>query len=149
MKKRKMHIAICMLASVILSHADGPHTEGGLQIIRCDVNHTQNVLDVTFTADLDSLQVGTDDEWEIQPLIVTSADTFALPAKQQILANITETSGPDHRDVLICQIDGGATYCKLLDDFYLPLRRVVCETRYTIVPSTAHQGKKILVTYPD
>lgn len=363
MKKRKMHIAICMLASVILSHAGGQHTEGGLQIIRCDINHTQNGLDVTFTADLDSLQVGMEDEWEIQPLIVTSADTFALPplvvagkirdkvnrrkallegdsyipaeyyrvipqdlddvsvityrqkapfqdwmyggrvvlrqavsgchackrsmadvplcyiprppkvsfmvpkpefkereeeiimhlnflsgrsdvlaeyknnkeelaqihtaiekilndstlrleaiqlcgfaspegdydyntrlssdrtqavkeyilkrypiapqmidagsesedweglreliavselpAKQQILAIITETSDPDHRDVLIRQIDGGATYRKLLDDFYPPLRRVVCETRYTIAPFTADQGKRILVTYPD
>lgn len=363
MENRKMHIAICMLASVMLSHAAGQHTEGGLQIIRCNVNHTQDLLDVTFSADLDSLQVGAEEEWEIQPLIVTSADTFALPplvvagkirdkvnrrkallegdaympadyyrvaplnpeevsvityrqkapfrdwmyggrvilkqtvsgchacrrsvadaplcyiprqpkvsfivpkpefkereeeivmhldflsgrsdilpeyknnreelaqihtavekivndstlrldaiqlcgfaspegnyeyntrlssdrtqavkeyilkrypiapqmidagsesedweglrelvavselpAKQQILTIITETSDPDQRDVLIRQIDGGATYRKLLDDFYPPLRRVECETCYTIAPFTADQGKKILVTYPD
>lgn len=363
MKKIKMHITICMLASVMLSHAAGQHTEGGLQIIRCNVNHTGDLLDVTFTAGLDSLQVGTEEEWEIQPLIVASTDTFALPplvvagktrdkvnrrkallegeaympaeyyrvspldaedtsvityrqkvpfrdwmyggrlllkqtvsgchackramgdaplcyiprqpkvsfivpkpefkereeeiimhlnflsgrsdilpeyknnkeelaqihtaiekilndstlrldaiqlcgfaspegnyeyntrlssdrtqavkdyvlkrypirpqmidagsesedweglrelvavselpAKQQILTIITGTSDPDERDVLIRQIDGGATYRQLLDDFYPPLRRVVCETRYTIAPFTADQGKKIAVIYPD
>lgn len=363
MKKRKMHIAICMLASGVLSYAAGQQTEGGLQIIRCNVNHTQDVLDVTFTADLDSLQVGTEDKWEIQPLIVSSADTFALPplvvagktrdkvnqrkallagdaympaeyyrvvpldpgevsvityrqkapfrdwmyggrvvlkqtvsgccacqrsmgdtplcyiprqpkvsfivpkpefkereeeiimhlnflsgrseilpeyknnkeelaqihtaiekilndttlrleaiqlcgfaspegkyeynsrlssdrtqavkeyivkrypidremidagsesedweglrelvtvsdlpAKAQVLSIIAETSDPDQRDVLIRKIDGGATYRTLLDDFYPPLRRVECETRYTIAPFTADQGKMMAVIYPD
>lgn len=363
MKKRKIHIAICMVASGMLSYAAGQQTEGGLQIIRCNVNHTQDLLEVTFTADLDSLQVGSEDEWEIQPLIVSSTDTLALPplvlagktrdkvnqrkallaedayspaeyyqvfpvdseevpvityrqkapfrewmyggqvllkqrvsgcrtcqrsvgdmplcyiprqpkvsfivpepefkereeeiimhlnflsgrseilpeyknnkeeleqihtaigkilndttlrlqaiqlcgfaspegnyeyntrlsadrtqavkeyilkrypidrqmidagsesedweglrelvtvsdlpARSQILTIIAETSDPDRRDVLIRQIDGGATYRTLLDDFYPPLRRVKCETRYTIAPFTAEQGKKMAVIYPD
>ena len=72
-----------------------------------------------------------------------------LPFKIQLLAVIDSISDPDARDNYIRELDNGATYAYLLDNFYPALRRVVCDACYVVQPFTTEQAKQRLSAHPE
>lgn len=78
-----------------------------------------------------------------------SISNGTLPYRAQILSIIDSIPEPDARDNYIRQLDGGVTYANMMQNFYPPLRRVVCDACYMVKPFTTAQAKQRLATHPE
>lgn len=72
-----------------------------------------------------------------------------LANRTQLLYIIDSIPNPDTRDSYIRKLDNGITYNDLLQNYYPPLRRVVCDARYVVKPFTTEQAKQRLSTHPE
>lgn len=80
MKKNKLSILACMWGIALFPVQADNDREKEVKILDCRVTSSGDTLTVSFTADLNGLEVGSQEEWEIQPLAVSGSDTCRLPA---------------------------------------------------------------------
>lgn len=86
------------------------------------------------------------EDWDSLRRWVAASD---LPARAQILAVIDRTSDPDARDARIRNIDGGATYRKLLEEVYPQLRRVDYRIAYTVPAYSTGEAETVIAEHPE
>lgn len=81
--------------------------------------------------------------------VIQWADTTDLRYRSQVVDIITHISNPDERDRRIRQLDGSATYHRLLQEAYPYLRRVEYVVNYKVQPLTIGQCEAIYNTHPE
>lgn len=80
--------------------------------------------------------------------VIEWADSSDLRYRNRVLDIITHTADPDARDKQIRQLDGNATYRRLLQESYPYLRKVEYVVNYKVQPLTVGESEQIYKTYP-
>lgn len=80
MKKNKLSILVGIGALAVFPLRAEKYPEKEVKIFDCRVSSAGDTLTVSFTADLNGLEIGPQEQWEIQPLAVAGSDTCRLPA---------------------------------------------------------------------
>lgn len=83
------------------------------------------------------------EDWEGLQRAVEASE---LSTKAAVLNIIRTEPNPDARDAKIRAIDGGATYTRLLKDFYPGLRRSLCTVDFTVRKFTVDEARDMLRT---
>ncbi len=68
--------------------------------------------------------------------------------KDQVLYIIRNTPSAEERKNKIKAIDGAVTWNRLINEFFPPLRRVVCQMNYTVRGFSVEEGKEVFKTRP-
>jgi outer membrane protein OmpA-like peptidoglycan-associated protein len=88
---------------------------------------------------------GEGEDWAGLDSLVATSD---MPERYRALEVIRSSDDYDRREASLRALDGGATYRRILAEYYPGLRRSDYRIGYTVVPFTVDKGKEVFRTRP-